>query len=216
MTTTATRHDLLRRARLLEIGTIGWNLVEAGVAVTTGILAGSVALVSFGLDSVIEVAAGAFVLRRLHSEIQGAGDAEVDSREETALRVVGVTFLLLSAYIIYRSVSTLLAHGSAPESTLGMIQAGASLVVMPLLAWGKLRTGRQLESSSMVADSKESLVCAYLSASLLLGLALSTWGGWWWADPVAALAMVPVIAREGWEAMEGGESNIEGRRSKTL
>ena len=197
------RREGLRRGRRLEIFTVAWNLLEAVIAITAGWLAGSIALIGFGFDSLIEVTAGAFVLRRIHSELAGASEDEVESQGKTATRVVGITFLVLGAYIVYEAVSALWKHDPPEQSTVGIALAAASLLVMPLLAWQKLKTGRQLEVASLVADSKETFVCSYMSFALLLGLGLNAVLGWWWADPVAALLMVPLIAHEGWEALRG-------------
>jgi cation diffusion facilitator family transporter len=197
----ARREESLRRGRWLEIFTVGWNVVEAVVAVVAGWLAGSIALVGFGFDSAIEVTAGAFVLRRIHSELEGASEEEVESQGETATRVVGITFLVLGAYIAYEAVSTLWMQDPPEQSTLGIVLAAASLVVMPFLAWRKLKVGRELSSPALVADSKETFVCSYMSFALLLGLGLNALLGWWWADPIAALLMVPLVAHEGWEAV---------------
>lgn len=202
----ADRGEGLRRGLTLEVFTVAWNLVEAAVAVTAGVVAGSVALVGFGFDSLIEVTAGAFVLRRLRAEIRGAGEARVRAQGRTATRVVGITFLVLAAYILFRAGGALLHREPPDQSTVGIVLSVASLLVMPWLAWRKLSVGRELGSASLVADAKETLVCAYLSFALLLGLGLHAWMGWWWADPVAALAMVPLILHEGWEAIhESGD-----------
>lgn len=191
----------LQRGQRLEIFTIAWNVLEAIIAVTAGWLAGSIALIGFGFDSAIEVIAGAFVLRRFHSELRGASEEEVQSEGRTATRVVGITFLVLGAYIAYEAVSTLWKQEPPEQSTVGIILATASLLVMPLLAWRKLKVGRALESPALVADSKETFVCSYMSFALLLGLGLNALLGWWWADPVAALLMLPLIVHEGWKAV---------------
>ena len=196
------RNEGLRRGRRLEIFTVAWNVVEAIVAVVAGWLAGSIALVGFGFDSMIEVTAGAFVLRRIHSELQGASPEQVQSQGRTATRVVGITFLVLGAYIAYEAVSALWTREPPEQSTIGIVLAAASLLVMPCLAWRKLKVGRELKSPALVADSKETFVCSYMSFALLLGLGLNALVGWWWADPVAALLMVPMIAHEGWEAVQ--------------
>lgn len=175
------------------------------MAITAGFLAGSIALVGFGFDSVIEVTAGAFVLRRLHSEIEGASEEEVRLQAKTATRVVGITFFVLATYITYRAGSTLWRGEPPQQSAVGIVLAAASLLVMPLLAWRKIKLGKELKSASLEADSKETFVCSYMSLALLLGLGLNAWVGWWWADPVAALAMVPVILHEGWKAARSDE-----------
>jgi len=174
---------------------LAWNSAEAVVSIIAGLLAGSIALVGFGFDSVIECCSGAVILWRL------AGEGE--RRERTALRLVGFSFLALAAYVTYDAVSSLV-HREAPErSLLGIGVAIASLIAMPLLARAKRRVARQLNSSAMHADSRQTDICAYLSAILLGGLLLNAVLRWWWADPMAALIMVPLIAREGVEALRG-------------
>ena len=191
--------ELLRqRAIRLEYFTIGWNTVEAVVAIAAGWLAGSIALVGFGLDSIIETASGAALLWRLRQR----GDLEA-AAESRALRFVGLTFFALAAYVSYESIRDL--HGAArpEESLLGIGLAAVSLIVMPLLGRAKRRLARQLNSRALAADGMETYLCSYLSATLLLGLGLNAWLGWWWADPVAALLMVAFMLREGVEAFRG-------------
>ena len=191
-----TRSQALRRGRHLEYLTLAWNSLEALIAIVAGVLAGSVALVGFGIDSVIECSSGAVLLWRLRSD-------ENERAEQIALRLVGVSFLALTAYILYEAATSLL-HREAPERSLvGIALAVASLIVMPLLARAKRRVARALNSSAMQADSRQTDICAYLSAILLAGLLLNALLGWWWADPVAALAMSPLIAWEGVEALRG-------------
>jgi divalent metal cation (Fe/Co/Zn/Cd) transporter len=186
----------VRRGRRLEYFTLGWNLTEAAVAVGAGAVAGSIALVGFGVDSLIECLSGAILLWRLH------GDAD-EAREARALRLVGISFLLLAAYVGFEAVKTLLAREAPDASLVGIVLAAVSLVVMPLLARAKRRVASRLGSRALEADSRQTDLCAYLSAILLGGLALNAVAGWWWADPVAALVMVPIIAREGVEALRG-------------
>ncbi len=188
--------DLLRqRAIRLEYFTIGWNTVEAVVALFAGWLAGSIALVGFGLDSIIETASGAALLWRLRQR----GDLEA-AAESRALRFVGLTFFLLAAYVSYESIRDLRGVARPEESFLGIALAAVSLIVMPLLGRAKRRLARQLNSRALAADGMETYLCSYLSATLLLGLGLNAWLGWWWADPVAALLMVAFMLREGFEA----------------
>lgn len=181
---------------------MGWNAVEAVVAIGAGIAAGSIALVGFGGDSVIETVAAVFVLRRLSAEIEG-DVRRADRGEHRALRVIAFTFWGLAAYILYQSVSAIAGRQAPAESTIGIILAAVSLVVMPLLGWAKKRTGDALGSQALVADAWETFVCAYLSFALLLGLVLHTLAGWWWADPAAALLMVPFLVREGRKSFRG-------------
>lgn len=184
----------LRRGRRLEYLTIGWNSLEALVAVGAGILAGSVALVGFGFDSVIEVSSGIILLWRL------AGD---EGREELALRLVGLSFLALAAYVAFDAVKSLWLAEAPTESYVGIVLAALSLIVMPLLARAKRRVAADLSSRALEADSRQTDICAYLSAILLAGLVLNALYGWWWADPLAALVMVPIIVKEGIEALRG-------------
>ena len=187
--------DPIARGRTLAYLTLAWNSLEAVLSIFAGLLAGSIALVGFGFDSVIECSSGAIILWRL------AGPGE--RRERTALRLVGISFLALAVYVAYDAIASLLRH-EAPERTLfGIAIAIASLIAMPLLARAKRRVARQLNSGAMHADSRQTDICAYLSAILLGGLLLNAVLRWWWADPVAALVMVPLIAREGVEALRG-------------
>jgi divalent metal cation (Fe/Co/Zn/Cd) transporter len=187
----------LRRGRRLEYFTLGWNMVEAGVAIGAGWLAGSIALVGFGVDSLIESTSGAILLWRL------ASPAHDESRERLALRLVGVSFFLLAAYVCFEAVKSLVQSEEPKASLPGIVLSVLSLIVMPLLARAKRRVAANISSHALVADSRQTDICAYLSAILLGGLALNALFGWWWADPVAALIMVPIIAREGFEAWQG-------------
>ena len=192
------------RAIRLEYFTVAWNCLEALVALVAGWLAASIALEGFGLDSVIETVSGLTVLWRFRRQ-------QADERaEQRAVRVVGITFLALAAYIGYEA-GTDLWYRRAPSFSLpGFILAILSLLVMPALGLAKRRTARQLGSRALEADSLETFLCAYLSATLVVGLGLNAWLGWWWADPAAALAMTVFIVREGFEALgdPGGESGI--------
>lgn len=199
----APRSELLRRGVRLEWFTIGWNSVEALVAIGAGLLAGSIALVGFGLDSVIETAAALMVLWRVLREVGGAEEEKVLRAERRALGFVGMTFLALAAYVCYESGGKLWHQEAPAESWIGIGLALASLIVMPLLAARKRAVARALGSRALAADAVETAVCAYLSFTLLLGLGANALFGWWWADPVAALAMVPLILKEGLEALKG-------------
>jgi divalent metal cation (Fe/Co/Zn/Cd) transporter len=201
MPTLADAPKLLRRALLLVALTLGYNLVEAGVAIWAGTAAGSIALLGFGLDSVIECAASAVLLWRVAVEMRGGDEARVETAERRSRRFVGLTFLVLAAYVTVEAVVTLITGDHPQPSVPGMVLAAVSLAVMPLLAWAKLRTARGLGSGALEAEAKETLACAYLSFTLLVGLALNAALGWWWADPVAALAMVPWLLKEGLEGV---------------
>ena len=187
----------VRLAFRLEYFTIAWMVVEAGVAVASGILAHSIALVAFGLDSVIELFAAVVVIWQL----RGA-QAERESRERTALRLIAVTFFALAAYVTVEAVIDL-ARRSRPEASVaGMVLAACALVVMPLLFLAKGRVARRIDNAALGADAHESLFCGLLAAVLLAGLALNAAFGWWWADPVAALVVAVFAVREGIEALE--------------
>jgi len=194
------RTAVVRHGRRLEYFTIAWNALEGLVAVVAGAIAGSISLVGFGIDSFIEVTSGSVLLWRM------SVDAEVQRRElneRRTLGIVGVCFLLLAAYIAYESVSDLWSRRAPEHSIPGIVLACASLVVMPLLSRAKRKVGRALGSAAMHADAKQTEFCTYLSAVLLAGLVLNTLFELWWADPVAALIMVPVIAKEGIEGLHG-------------
>jgi len=187
-----------RQAIRLEYFTVAWNLIEAAVALVAGVLAASIALVGFGLDSIIETVSGLTLLWRLKQ--RGDFEAEAESR---ALRIVGLTFFALAAYVSYESVTDLWRQAQPRESLVGIVLAAVSLGVMPLLGRAKRRVARRLNSRALAADGMETYLCSYLSFTLLLGLGLNAWVGWWWADPVAALAMVAFMIREGIEAFRG-------------
>jgi len=194
------RASVVRRGRRLEHFTVTWNAVEGLVAVVAGAVAGSISLVGFGIDSFIEVTSGAILLWRM------AVDADVllrERNEKRALKVVGVCFLALAAYIAYESVRDLWFAQTPEHSMPGIILACVSLVVMPLLSRAKRKVGRALSSTAMHADAKQTEFCTYLSAILLAGLLLNAFLGWWWADPVAGLIMVPLIAKEGARGLQG-------------
>ena len=196
-TPTAERRQLLnRRVRLLTGAVIGYNVVEAVVATVSGRVASSTALVSFGLDSCVEVLSAAAVAWQF-----AAGDPE--ARERVALRTVAVAFFALAAYVTVTSVLSLVDGRPAHPSPVGIGLAAVSLVVMPLLSWSERRTGRELGSGSVVADSKQTLLCTYLSAALLVGLLLNATLGWSWADPAVGLVVAAVAVREGVLAWRG-------------
>lgn len=185
-------------------GTFAYNAIEAGIAVWAGTEAGSIALFGFGLDSVIECAASAVLVWRLLVEGRSDGGGRVETAERRVRRFVGLTFLALAAYVVAQAAFTLGSRSSPAASLVGIGLASASLVIMPLLAWAKLRVAVRIGSGSLGAEAKETLACAYLSLALLLGLVLNWAIGWWWADPVAALLMVPWLVREGVEGVRGG------------
>lgn len=204
------RAALLRRGIVLEGVTVGYNAVEGLIAIAAGLAAGSVALTGFGIDSVIEVTSGAVLWWRLRAELASAPDAGVV--EARAARWAGALLLGLALYIVTDSGRRLLTQDRPEESLVGIALMLVSLIVMPLLARAKLRTARLLDSVALRADAHETVVCAWLSFTTLAGLILNAALGWWWADPLAALAMVPTIVREGLEAWRGGEpAAVPGR-----
>ena len=187
----------LGRGRRLEYLTLGWNVVEGVVSVGAGVFAGSTALVGFGMDSFIESVSGAILLWRLQDHEHHA------RREELALRLVAVSFFLLAAYVAFEAARSLLLREPPEASWPGIVIAALSLIVMPWLARQKRNVASELGSRALAADSRQTDLCAYLSAVLLGGLLLNALLGWWWADPVAALVMAPIIANEGREAWRG-------------
>lgn len=187
----------VRRARRLEYLTLGYNALEAVASLAAGIAAGSTALIGFGADSLIESTSGAALLWRLRD---GEGH---ERRERTALKLVGASFLLLAGYVAYESVDALLTREPPEASYAGIVIALLSLAVMPWLARQKRAVAARMGSRALHADARQTSLCAYLSAILLGGVALNALLGWWWADPVAALVMVPIIAHEGVEALRG-------------
>ena len=190
----------VRRGVLLEYFTVFYNSLEALIALIAGFLAGSIALVGFGFDSVIEVTSGSALLWRLKADVNEPTRERI---EKTTLRIVGVSFLALAIYVGYEAITSLVKKVPPSESLPGIILAAVSLVVMPLLARAKRRVAGRIRSAALTADAKQTDFCAYLSAILLCGLVLNALLGWWWADPAAAVVMVPIIAREGVEAIRG-------------
>jgi divalent metal cation (Fe/Co/Zn/Cd) transporter len=191
------RAVLVVRGRRLAWFTVGWNALEGLVAIVSGLVAGSIALLGFGADSYVEVFAGVVVLWRLAAERRGAEVSQ--AAERRAVRLIAITFFLLAIGVGVESLRTLLLGEHPAESLPGIALAVVSLVVMPLLARAKRRVGRQLGSQALQADATETTLCVWLSAILLAGLGLNALVGWWWADPVAALGVVYVAAREGVE-----------------
>lgn len=202
----AERATAVRRGRLLEYLTIVWNLLEGFISIGAGLLAGSVALIGFGFDSLIEVSSGAALLWRLHMD----APERRERAEAMALKLVGISFILLAVYVAIDAVKSLIQRELPEASYLGIAIAALSLVVMPFLASAKRRVAAVIQSRALQADSRQTDICAYLSAILLGGLLLNALFGWWWADPVAALVMVPIITREGIEALRGETCCEEG------
>jgi divalent metal cation (Fe/Co/Zn/Cd) transporter len=187
---------LRRRGFWLEYASMAWMTAEAAIAITAGVIASSLALTGFGLDSVIEFFAAAIVVWQL----RGAGEGQ--DRETRAVRLIGVTFFALAAYLTVEGIRDLAGHTRPEQSIPGLAVAAAALVVMPLLAVAKHRTGRALGNQTLIADAAESALCALTSAAALLGASLNAWLGWWWADPAAGLVIAALAVREGLEAWE--------------
>ena len=208
--TAARREVLHRRGVRLEVFTVAWNAVEGVVAIGAGIATGSVSLIGFGADSFIEVISAVALLWRLREAGPDASAEERGAAEKRALYLVAATFFLLAAYICYEAAGALLSGEGPEDSAVGLVLSVVSLLVMPALAYGKQRTGREMGSEALKADAAETWVCSYLSLALLVGVGLNAAFGWWWADPAGALAMLPVILWQGWEtlgeAREGGEN----------
>lgn len=199
-THTAEFANIAQRGKRLEYFTIGWNSLEGLGALAAGIIAGSISLVGFGVDSFIEVTSAAALLWRL-SVI--ADEESREQNERLTLKIVGMCFLALSVYVASISISNLLQRHAAGHSIAGIVVACAALVAMPLLSRAKKQIGERLGSAAMVADARQADFCTYLSAILLVGLVLNATVGWWWADPIAALVMTPIIAKEGIDAWQG-------------
>ncbi len=194
------RTRFITRGRGLQYLTIAWNVAEFVIALAAGFLAGSIALIGFAFDSAIEVTSSVAALWRLGQD----GDEESrEQAEQRALRVIGACFLLLACYVLYESVDYLIERIPPQPSIIGIVLAALSLIVMPWLAHLKRKVATSLESGALEAETRQTEICAYLSAILLLGLGLNAWLDLWWADPLAALGMVPFIAWEGWEAIRG-------------
>jgi divalent metal cation (Fe/Co/Zn/Cd) transporter len=197
---TVERSALVRHGQRLEYFTIAWNSLEGIIGVVAGVLAGSVSLVGLGVDSAIEVGSALALMWRMH------GDADARSREHRehiALRLVGASFLLLAVYILAEALKQLLRRASPETSAIGIALTFASIVVMPILARAKRRTAHALGSGALRADARQADFCAYLSGIVIVGLVFNLLLGWWWADPVAGLVMVPIIAREAIQGLRG-------------
>ena len=185
--------QLRRRGFWLEYASMAWMTVEAAVGIVSGIVASSIVLIGFGLDSVIEFFAAAVVVWQLRDTVS-------EERESRALRLIAITFFALAAYLAIESVADLVSQYRPEQSTAGIVVTAAALVVMPLLALAKRRTGQLLGNQALVADAAESAFCAFTSAAALVGIGLNSWLGWWWADPAAALVIAGLAVKEGIEA----------------
>ncbi len=187
----------------LVIFTIAYNLLESLIAIFSGYKAESIALVGFGFDSLIEIAAAVLVLWRLLLQLKQTNDDVVEKAETNVHRFVGITFFALAAYILFDAGSALIYQEAPSESLIGIYLAIASLIIMPTLAWGKIRVSKEIGSSALAAEAKETIACSILSLILLVGLSLNAVAGWWWADPVAGLIMLPWLIKEGLAGIKG-------------
>jgi len=194
------REQVIRKGQKLQYWTITWNSLECVIAVVAGFLAGSIALVGFGFDSAIEVTSSLAALWRLRQDRDEQARAVAERR---ASQVIGACFLLLAVYVLYEALDSIIEQLPPDHSLIGIALAALSLIVMPWLAHLKRKVATQLDSGALEAETRQTEVCAYLSAILLAGLGLNAWLDWWWTDPLAGIAMVPLIAREGWEAIRG-------------
>ena len=192
------RPKIASRGKRLEYFTIGWNALEGIAAVSAGVLAASISLTAFGIDSFIEVTSGATLLWRMSVD---ANEHRREHNERIALRLVGACFVALAVYVAVESMRDLLQRSAPERSVFGITVACVSLIAMPILSRAKKRVGTKLQSAAMHADAKQTDFCVYLSAILLLGLVLNASLGWWWADPIAGLVMVPIIAHEGYRGL---------------
>ncbi|MBI3327066.1 MAG: cation transporter [Nitrospinae bacterium] len=195
--------DWVRIGLWLVVATMAYNAVEGGVALWAGARADSIALLGFGLDSFIECTAAAVLLWRLAAERRGADPETIETSERKVHRFVGGTFLVLAFYVLVQGSWTLWHRDPPEESIIGILLAAVSLVVMPLVSWGKLHAAKAINSAALRSEAKETLACSYLSFTLLLGLVANAVAGWWWADPLAALLMTPWLVKEGMEGLRG-------------
>jgi cation diffusion facilitator family transporter len=191
----------IRRGRYVEITSLIYNITEVAISLTAGFATGSSALVSWGVDSIVECNSAAFMIWRLHGEEKGISDREVRKRKKIALSVLSAAFTIAVLFICYEAISKLIGQESASLSWWGIGILLVSLVVNPMLAWGKHYYGKKTDSPSLKYDAIDTMICEYQTIVVLIGIGLVQWQGWWWADPIAALLIVPYVA---WEAYEAG------------
>ena len=194
------RKQNLKEARTLQIWNVIYDVIEVVVSLIAGFTANSSALIGWGLDSTIEVVSAGTIGWRLHGEIKGIDEEKVKRRQKITLNVIAVSFTLICIFISYDSITKLINKETASWSTLGLVILLVSLVVNPILIYFKRKYGKKLESPALLADAKDTFICLYQTVVVLTGLLLVNWLEWWWADPVAALLIVPYAAKEGWEA----------------
>ena len=198
------RGKYLRKARKVQVYNVIYDTIEVVVSLIAGFSSGSAALIGWGLDSIIEVVSASTLWWRLNGEVKGISEKRVRKRERATLYVIAISFLLVSAFITYDSISKLIAQNPPSWSTAGIVILVISLVVNPILIWYKYRYGKQLDSKELIADSKDTFVCLYQTIAVLGGLLAVRYLDWWWADPVAAFLIVPYALKEGWEAFQNG------------
>lgn len=196
------RTQLVRKGVNIELVSILWMIVEAGIAIGSGLIAHSLALVAFGADSIIELIAGSVLLWRLTIEMNGASLEKVKGAEKASSWVVGIALLLLAVYIVVASVYKLWTHQGAETSYLGIALAVASGVIMPYISRAKKRIGSEIRSQALKADGSCSIVCAYMAWTVLVGVVVNALFGWWWVDSIVALALVYFVVKEGWESVQ--------------
>ncbi|MDT0651180.1 MULTISPECIES: cation transporter [Autumnicola] len=201
-----TRKKNLKEARILQIWNVIYDVIEVVVSLIAGFTANSSALIGWGLDSTIEVISAGTLGWRLHGEIKGIDEEKVKRRQKITLYVIAISFTLICIFISYDSISKLINQETANWSTMGLVILLVSLVVNPILIYFKRKYGKKLDSPALLADAKDTFICLYQTVVVLIGLLLVNWLGWWWADPVAALLIVPYAAKEGWEAYNKAKS----------
>ncbi|MEX0772553.1 MAG: cation transporter [Balneolales bacterium] len=198
----------LKTGRKIQVYNVIYDTIEVAVSLTAGFATGSAALIGWGLDSIVEIISASTLWWRLHGELEGINEERVKQRGKTTLYVIAFSFLIVSIFITYDSILKL-RNEEVPEwSSLGVTILIISLVVNPVLVWAKLKYGKKLDSKELIADAKDTLVCLYQTVAVLGGLLAVRWLDWWWADPVAALLIVPYALYEGWEAFKGGKKSI--------
>ncbi|WP_345599575.1 cation transporter [Salinimicrobium sp. 3283s] len=198
------RKKYLKKARKLQVYNVLYDTIEVAVSLTAGFISGSAALIGWGLDSIIEVISASTLGWRLHGEIKNISEERVKKREKITLYVIATSFLIVSIFITYDSVSKFFNKETPDWSTMGIIILLISLVVNPILIWYKRKYGKKLDSKELIADSKDTFVCLYQTIAVLGGLLAVQYLDLWWADPVAALLIVPYALKEGWEAFKNG------------
>lgn len=206
MNNTEGRKKYLHKAETVQKYNVAYDVIEVGVSLTAGFTSGSAALIGWGLDSIIEVISASTLWWRLHGEIKGIREERVKKRKKITLYVIAISFLIVSLFITYDSITKFISEKAPAWSTMGIVILLVSLVVNPILIWYKYSYGKKLESKELIADSKDTFVCLYQTIAVLAGLLAVRYLDWWWADPVAALLIVPYALKEGWEAYKNGKN----------